>query len=1267
MWLAFASINRVALGAPGRKEGTPTLSAEDYKLLNYFETTPYRDRKDRNPNRIQGTCLWFLKHPIFCSWDRGDSRALWVSADPGCGKSVLAKFLVDDVLSSTETRTTCYFFFKDDFEDQRNATNAMSCILHQVFKQRPGLFSEDVRGQLQADDPRRLIGSFPNLWHTLLEAAGRDGAGEILCVFDALDECEEISRSQFTRELRSLHHSGKYPNLRFLLTSRPFGKIQRGFQLPDGPGLSVVHLGGENEEEAAQISKEIDVFIKARVPSISASLRLRQHEQDFLLDELLRTPHRTYLWVYLTLQHIEGNINIDQDEIMKAISELPKSVDEAYERILRSSTDADEARKILKAIVAAARPLTVQEVNLVLAIQEHHRSYRDLRMIGGEDRFRHRLRDACGLFVTVIDSKVYLLHQTAREFLVRKNLGGKPPKPDGEWSWKHSISITESNYLLAKSCVWNLQFWEVKVHMNIDHGTKTAAQRSGGEVESQDHHLFLNYSAVNFGYHVRGSIALVKKDKLLTGHLVALCREVERSCPAWYTLHTPAVEPKRIALVFASKVGLTPAVKVLVKEKNCDIDARDSSGWSALSWAAAYGFTDVSRILIKGRGLYRRLFSPMKAAFDEKILVSACKNPWGVEMVRLLLLDHKANLDVRDEDDHTPLTAAILSGQIEIVKLLHDRNPDIMKRYAPYMPLSIACQNRDLEMVKFLLERGADIEPSSQFQLESVAKDQGVGVASKRTPLMTAIYTRQPDLLQLLLDHGAVIRGWEPLFSAVRIGDAAIVRQLLKHGANAKLKNSNWESVLSFACRCALSGPEKRRDPDFTMVQCLADNGVELEAPDSGSWSALITAIELHSEDCVRLLLDLKAEVDYKSVDGLTPLAFAVKEFWRNPSLGSDRKKARSTRNIMTLLLDRGANVESRCDTGRTPLSYLVEYQSEDSELSKDQHDGWVSMVDLLLYVHRADVSSKDDRGRSVLSWAASSCKNDTSVVSMLLSQGAEVKSMDNNGRSVLSWAIDNDNTSTLSLFILHGFDLDAKDDDGRCELLRAAMSGDFRLFGTLIDAGADPNAKDNNGQSVLFWVMCNGYTKRHRLIAEILLSSGVQVEQEDETGRSLLSWAACRMKADIVKILLDAGADVHSKDRYGQSVLSWAAYKGKANIAKILLDAGADVHSKDLDGRSVLSRAMEWGGTDIVKILLDADADVHSKDLHGRSVLSWAVQWGRADIVKILLDAGADVDSKDEDGRSVMQWLAVGLAAGSADRATEKWLVGYGASRIDR
>jgi ankyrin repeat domain-containing protein 50 len=131
----------------------------------------------------------------------------------------------------------------------------------------------------------------------------------------------------------------------------------------------------------------------------------------------MRVPNRTYLWVYFTLNLIESDIDIDKTGIVKAIFHLPKSVDEAYERILSKSRNFEEAKRLLHIIVAAARPLTLKEIRLALAFRGNHQSYGDLDL-KSEERFRENIRDLCGLFVTIINLRIYLLYQTAKEFLI---------------------------------------------------------------------------------------------------------------------------------------------------------------------------------------------------------------------------------------------------------------------------------------------------------------------------------------------------------------------------------------------------------------------------------------------------------------------------------------------------------------------------------------------------------------------------------------------------------------------------------------------------------------------------------------------------------------------------------------------------------------------------------------------------------------------------------------------------------------------------------
>lgn len=65
-----------------------------------------------------------------------------------------------------------------------------------------------------------------------------------------------------------------------------------------------------------------------------------------------------------------GNLSIKKTPkgIIKAIEQLPKDVNEAYERILHESRDQVMARKAFRIILAALRPLAVSEMNIAVNI-----------------------------------------------------------------------------------------------------------------------------------------------------------------------------------------------------------------------------------------------------------------------------------------------------------------------------------------------------------------------------------------------------------------------------------------------------------------------------------------------------------------------------------------------------------------------------------------------------------------------------------------------------------------------------------------------------------------------------------------------------------------------------------------------------------------------------------------------------------------------------------------------------------------------------------
>ena len=330
-----------------------------------------------------------------------------MTADPGCGKSVLSKSLIEheDENESVGASTTCYFFFKDDNADQKSATKAVCALLHQLLNhcEKPGLLKKAV--DLFASHGTNMLASFLILWKLFLGIAQDQEVGEVICILDALDECEEESQEVLIDALNAFHSSIAETNgrLKILVTSRPYKNIRQCFE------TSVIHLAGE--EESRGIEKDIDLVIRRSVPRISSQLKLDPDTQSVLQEKLLAKTNRNYLWLHLVLEDVrKRSLRANTPKKMaKFVEKLPATVYDAYERILHRSPEPDLARRLLHIVLAARRPLTLEEMNMAFNIEKGQKSCDEVDLLAAESVGGH-IKYICGLFISIIDSKVYLLH-----------------------------------------------------------------------------------------------------------------------------------------------------------------------------------------------------------------------------------------------------------------------------------------------------------------------------------------------------------------------------------------------------------------------------------------------------------------------------------------------------------------------------------------------------------------------------------------------------------------------------------------------------------------------------------------------------------------------------------------------------------------------------------------------------------------------------------------------------------------------------------------
>ena len=178
------------------------------KLIARFSKTTYFEQMRLNPVRHPGTCKWFRGHDKYRAWLKSTQNdLLLVTAEPGCGKSVLSRCLIEQDLPSrrrpgnNKEPIVCYFFFKDN-TIQSSLVNALGAIIYQLLTECKDTAAEFAM-EINSMSDEMLQGS-DTLW-SLFERVSRHkafGNRTVYCVFDALDECAEDGRSKLINLLQ---------------------------------------------------------------------------------------------------------------------------------------------------------------------------------------------------------------------------------------------------------------------------------------------------------------------------------------------------------------------------------------------------------------------------------------------------------------------------------------------------------------------------------------------------------------------------------------------------------------------------------------------------------------------------------------------------------------------------------------------------------------------------------------------------------------------------------------------------------------------------------------------------------------------------------------------------------------------------------------------------------------------------------------------------------------------------------------------------------
>ncbi|KAL1885699.1 hypothetical protein Plec18167_001194 [Paecilomyces lecythidis] len=951
------------------------MSKEEWDCLQLFRLThttgsgaglegkvTYEDFKDRVEHKVEGTCQWFLDQESFKRWLKEDSGILLVTADPGCGKSVLAKYLIDCELpqhtnGSGELPVICYFFFKEQVQSHINT--ALCALIHQLFSQRPSLIHHAIEAVER--NGSKLIDVSEKLWEILQKATKDEDAGQIIFVLDALDECERYDRQRLISFLKShfqRFHTAR-GKLRILLTSRPYAEITYDFD-DAFPNMRI-----PGEDESPRIAEEINAVIKYRVRRFQRSRGLKGDTIDSLEKRLMGIKHRTYLWLYLVFDYLENElVKLTEKEVQKKVFDsVPISFDDAYEKILQKSKDKERALKVFKILLAAYRPLTVGEMQIALETDRAASSLEDLDLESA-DAFKRNLREYCGLFVSIDNGMVYFLHQTAREFLLPKTRSTisngvaelSPP------TFRHSISIEQAHASIAESCMAYVRFPDWLEDRRHDNQVS-----SDQEISGQDEHelSFLRYASTYWAIHLQ--LAGHTTDKELQGHAFELCHVQSTDVYPWFHTHWEQTQNGRLekpssTLAISSYFGLEYVVKQLLTSNEIDRNTSNDFDRNSLLWAAERGHESVVKLLLQTGKVDLNIKDP---EFSKTPLAYAAENGHRA-IAELLLGTGEVDPNLDSKEGWTPLAYAAKNGHDAIVKMLLGTGKvdadSVTKDKYGLTPIAIAAATGHESVVKLLLQN-ANVDPNPK-------------ALDGWTPLIYAAYEGHLDVAKLLLKSEKIDIDYKGPFGVTALKSAAMNRQLevmklLIETGKVDLDCEDDHRV-SLLCSAAYNG-------HADVVNLLLETGkVNLKSETDRGETALTHAADNGYQEVVKRLLETgEFDPDHRNLRGKTPLM---------------RAAYGGKCTAMKLLLDTGkVNYNARDQRGQTALM----------EAACRGHD---EAVKLLLETGGVDLESKDTGGRTPLRLAVDG--GHQKVVELLLATGkVDAMSTANDGDSPLSAA----------------------------------------------------------------------------------------------------------------------------------------------------------------------------------------------------------------------------------------------------------------------
>ncbi|KAN0141591.1 hypothetical protein V8E53_000053 [Lactarius tabidus] len=706
----------------------------------------------------QGTANWFFRGSLFEEW-KSTGSLLWIHGKPGSGKSVLCSAVIQDIMVLREAglASMAYYYFDFRDTDKQNRRNLLLSLLSQL----------SARSDLCCDILHRIYVAHDNGAHKptddvliqcLKETLTLSTDRPTYIMLDALDECPNTFGMPSPREvvldfIKQLVELS-LTNLRICVTSRPEIDIRAVIEPLTTRRVSL-------HEETGQ-TRDIVEYVSSVVRSDVRMGKWREEDQKLVIETLSEKADGMFRWVFCQLEALR---HCFPPSLRRILRELPKSLDETYDCILKNINQATRAytHRLLQCLTVAVRPLCLEELAEVLAFDfdEAPGGIPSLNADWRREDQERAVLSTCSSLITIVhdgDSRVVQFsHFSVKEFLTSDRLAVAT-----EGISFYHIAPASAHTILAQACLCLL--------LRLDDTTSETF------VECFP---LAKYAIHNWVDHAQfQDVSLRLKDGI-----ESLFDPEKPHFSQWIQIHgridgdylwngeRRLEKLEAVSLYYAAFFRFPHVMERLIRDHPEHVNLRGGPIGTALHAASAMNQLNVVQLLLRhgadinAPGLWGRtplLFASVRG---------------HLEVVRWLL-EHGADVNAKDaDDDFTSLHLAARDGRFETVRTLLKNNADTNARNnTERTPLHLASSHGRVDIVRFLLNHGAD----------PMARDE-----DQQTSLHHASWQGHLDIARLLLEHGVDVDaegedGRTAYQIALEHGYHEVAQLLLAHGAESR-------------------------------------------------------------------------------------------------------------------------------------------------------------------------------------------------------------------------------------------------------------------------------------------------------------------------------------------------------------------------------------------------------------------------------------------------------------------------------------------------